>query len=222
MSNPLYAAPPTLVLASSSRYRAELLSRLRLPFICDVPDVDETPRAGEAPAETAMRLAIAKAHAVAVRHPDALVIGSDQVAVCNGVQLGKPGNHARALAQLQRMRGQRIVFHTAVCLLDGRVTARPSTDARTDGSQTSTACLTSDVLTSVTMRDVDDATLDAYLRAEQPYDVAGSAKVEGLGIALLENVRSDDPTALIGLPLITVSHWLRQAGAPLFASAACG
>lgn len=202
---------PALVLASSSRYRAELLSRLGLPFVCDTPDLDETPRAGESPPDTAMRLAIAKARAVAGRHVGALVIGSDQVAVCEGVQLGKPGDHMRALAQLQQMRGRRIVFHTAVCLLDGR-------NATADRAP----CQTADVLTTVTMRDVDDATLDAYLRAERPYDVAGSAKAEGLGIALLDHVQSDDPTALIGLPLVTVSGWLLQAGIPLFELAACG
>lgn len=205
------AIAPLLVLASSSRYRAALLSRLGLPFVCDTPDLDETPLADESPPATALRLAIAKARAVAVRHPGALVIGSDQVAVCDRVQLGKPGDHARALAQLQQMRGRDTVFHTAVCLLDGR-------DAGPDAAPYFCA----DVVTTVTMRQVDDATLDAYLLAERPYDVAGSAKAEGLGIALLASVRSDDPTALIGLPLVTVSGWLLQAGVPLFQAAACG
>ena len=209
-ATPTAIAPP-LVLASSSRYRAELLSRLRLPFVCDTPDLDETPLSGESPPATALRLAVAKARAVAARHPGALVIGSDQVAVCDGIQLGKPGNHARAMTQLQQMRGRDTVFHTAVCLLDGR-----------HAGPESAPYFSADVVTTVTMRQIDDATLDAYLLTERPYDVAGSAKAEGLGIALLESVRSDDPTALIGLPLVTVSRWLRQAGVPLFQPAACG
>lgn len=189
-----------LILASSSPYRRELLARLAYPFTVDVPSIDETPRAGESPSATASRLAREKARVVADRHPDAIVIGSDQVALCNGRQLGKPGSHARALAQLQAMRGQRVDFHTAVCVID-------PVSGRTDEA---------DVVTEVQFSTLPDAVLEAYLHAEKPYDVAGSAKAEGLGIALLDSVRSDDPTALIGLPLITVARLLRQAGLDLF------
>lgn len=192
---------PPLILASSSPYRRELLERLRIPFDVAVPAVDETPLPGEAPEATALRLSRAKADAVARTRPGALVIGSDQVATLDGRQVGKPGDHARAMAQLQWMRGRTVTFHSALCLLDSR-----------DGS-----AQLRDVQTLVTFRDASDAELDTYLRLEQPYDVAGSAKSEGLGIALLERVESDDPTALIGLPLIALTTMLRQAGYPLFA-----
>jgi septum formation protein len=191
---------PRLILASSSAYRRELLGRLHLPFDTVSPDIDETPHPGETPEATALRLARDKAAAVADKHPGALVIGSDQVATLDGIQIGKPGDHARALAQLQMMRGRRVVFHTALCLWDGRVgTAQVE-----------------NVQVFVTFRDLPDAELDAYLRIEQPYDCAGSAKNEGLGIALLERIDSSDPTALTGLPLIALTGMLRRAGMPFF------
>lgn len=195
---------PRLVLASSSAYRRELLGRLRLPFEAIAPDVDETPLAGEAPTDTALRLAQAKAAAVAARAPGALVIGSDQVATLDGEQIGKPGSHAAALAQLRKMRGREVVFHTALCLWDGRV-ADPAAAAQVE-----------DVRVTVAFRDLPDAELDAYLRIEQPYDCAGSAKNEGLGIALLERIDNSDPTALTGLPLIALTSMLRRAGVAFF------
>ncbi|GAB3436158.1 Maf family nucleotide pyrophosphatase [Massilia solisilvae] len=195
---------PRLILASSSAYRRELLSRLLLPFEVVAPDIDETPLAGEAPTDTALRLAREKARAVAAKAPGALVIGSDQVATLDGEQIGKPGSHAVALAQLQKMRGREVVFHTALCLWDGRV-ADPERAAQLQ-----------DVQVVVAFRDLPDAELDAYLRIEQPYDCAGSAKNEGLGIALLERIDSSDPTALTGLPLIALTSMLRRAGVPFF------
>ncbi|GLU32366.1 Maf-like protein [Trinickia caryophylli] len=209
------AEPPRLILASSSPYRRELLERLRVPFEVSSPSIDETPLPGEAPAATAMRLAELKARAVAERAasegatnaaagPRALfVIGSDQVATFDGRQIGKPGTHDKALAQLQAMRGRTVEFHSALCLLD----------ATRDTAQTE------DVVTRVRFRDLPDAQLDAYLRAETPYDVAGSAKSEGLGIALVEAIESDDPTALVGLPLIALTRMLRAAGYPLLGGA---
>lgn len=191
---------PALILASSSAYRRELLSRLQLPFTADVPDIDESPLPGESPSATALRLAREKAAAVAQRHPASLVIGSDQVATLDNLQIGKPGNHANALAQLQLMRGREVVFHTALCLWDGR-----------DGSHQ-----VEDIQTVVKFRDLPDAELDAYLRIEQPYDCAGSAKNEALGIAILERIDSSDPTALTGLPLIALAGMLRKAGIQFF------
>jgi septum formation protein len=182
-------APPTLILASSSAYRRELLGRLRLPFTVDVPAIDETPLAGETPSATALRLAREKARAVAGRHPGSLVIGSDQVATLDDEQIGKPGNHAAALAQLQKMRGREVVFHTALCLWDSR-----------DGT-----CQLQDIATIVKFRDLPDSELDAYLRIEQPYD-----------IAILERIDSSDPTALTGLPLIALTGMLRAAGVHFF------
>lgn len=198
------SSTPRLILASSSAYRRELLGRLRLPFEVMVPDIDESPLAGESPETTALRLARQKAQAVAARAPGSVVIGSDQVATLDGEQIGKPGNHANALAQLQTMRGRQVVFHTALCLWDDRA-----------------ACLTGgshlqNVQTIVTFRDLPDAELDAYLRIEQPYDCAGSAKNEGLGIAILERIDSTDPTALTGLPLIALTGMLRKAGFTFF------
>ncbi|SDG99860.1 septum formation protein [Paraburkholderia steynii] len=194
--------PPRLILASSSPYRRELLERLRIPFDVAVPAIDETPLAGESPEATALRLAQAKARAVAsglTSGEQALVIGSDQVATYDGHQIGKPGTHEKALAQLQGMRGREVLFHSALCLFDSR-----SGDAQTV-----------DVVTRVRFRNLPDATLDAYLRAETPYDCAGSAKAEGLGIALLDAIESGDPTALIGLPLIALTRMLLAAGYPL-------
>jgi 7-methyl-GTP pyrophosphatase len=194
-----------LVLASTSRYRRELLDRLRLPFDVESPGVDEQPRRGEAPAATALRLALAKADAVATRHADAVVIGSDQVADLDGHGVGKPGDHARATAQLRAMRGRVVVFQTAVAVV-----------CRATGF--AEAAL---VPVAVRMRDLSDAEIERYLRAETPYDCAGSAKIETLGIALVESVASDDPTALIGLPLIRTCELLRRAGIdPLGAAAA--
>lgn len=185
-----------LILGSTSPYRRELLARLRRPFDVVAPDVDETPLVHELPRDLANRLALAKARAVARLHPNAVVIGSDQVADLNGEPLGKPGTHARAVAQLQRMRGKTVVFQTAlavVCLDSGF-------------EQLDLAAV------SVRFRDLTDAEIEAYLQAEKPYDCAGSAKSEGLGIALLESIDSDDPTALVGLPLIRTCRMIRAAG----------
>ena len=195
------SSAPRLILASSSAYRRELLARLHLPFEAIAPHIDESPLPGEAPEATALRLARAKAEAIALRHPGALVIGSDQVATLDGAQIGKPGDHPRALAQLQTMRGREVVFHTALCLWDGRVA---------DSVQVE------NVQVFVRFRDLPDAELDAYLRIEQPYDCAGSAKNEGLGIALIERIDSLDPTALTGLPLIALTGMLRRAGVGFF------
>jgi septum formation protein len=195
---------PRLILGSSSKYRKELLSRLRIPFDVIVPNIDETPHPGEAPEATALRLAQEKAMAIAAREPDALVIGCDQVAVLDGQQIGKPGSHESALKQLQTMRGRRVVFHTALCLWDGR-SLLPDQKIQLDN-----------VRTFVTFRDLPDDELDAYLHIEQPYDCAGSAKNEGLGIALLENIESKDPTALTGLPMIALTTMLRRTGVAFF------
>ncbi len=183
-----------LILASSSIYRRDLLARLGLPFEAISPEVDERPLPNEEVAAMAMRLAIAKAVAIAKLHPNTWVIGSDQAADLHGEAIGKPGNFDNALSQLQRMRGQTVLFHTAVCLM------------RADHS------VAMNVATEVRFRDLPDATLINYLNIEQPYDCAGSAKCEGMGIALLESIRSDDPTALIGLPLIALTALLRDAG----------
>src|SRR3954465_9529260 len=197
------AAPPSpgstaraLVLGSTSIYRRELLSRLHLPFTVEPPGADEPPLPGEAPAELARRLAAAKAAAVARKHPAAVVIGSDQVADLDGEALGKPGDHANAQAQLRRMSGRTVVFHTALT-----VTCQASGFVAHDLAPV-----------RVRFRALQDAEIEAYLRAEQPYDCAGSAKSEGLGIALLDAIDSDDPTALVGLPLIRTCRLLRAAG----------
>jgi len=195
--------PPRLILGSSSIYRKELLSRLGIPFDVAVPDIDESPFSDEAPETTALRLAQAKAAAIAAKHPGSLVIGSDQVATLDGKQIGKPGTHDNAIKQLQTMRGRRVVFHTALCLLDGRKSGDDAVQVE-------------NVQTFVTFRDLPDAELDAYLKIEQPYDCAGSARNEGLGIAILEKIESDDPTALTGLPLITLTTMLRNAGVSFF------
>jgi len=187
---------PSLILGSTSRYRRELLERLRVPFEVRSPEVDETPQDGEAPAALALRLALAKARAVAAQAPDAVVIGSDQVADLDGMPVGKPGNHERAVAQLRSMRGKSIVFQTAVAVVCRQTTFEASAL----------------VPVRVRFRDLSDGEIEHYLRAEQPYDCAGSAKSEGLGIALLTAIDSDDPTALIGLPLIRTAALLRQAG----------
>jgi len=188
-----------LILASTSRYRGELLARLRLPFDVIAPEVDETPLPGEAPRALAQRLALAKARAVAARYPDAIVIGSDQVADLHGTALGKPGTHARAAAQLARMSGQRVVFQTAVAVVC-QATGYQGQDL---------------AAVEVQFRTLAFDEIERYLHAEQPYDCAGSAKSEGLGIALLNAILSDDPTALIGLPLIRTANLLRAAGVVL-------
>jgi len=186
----------SLILGSTSPYRRELLSRLRIPFSVQSPEVDETPLDGERPMQLAQRLALAKAKAVAEKNPNAVVIGSDQVADLNGMSLGKPGNFERAMAQLRQMSGQTVVFQTAlavVCLDSGFEQADLAS-------------------VRVQFRVLSDAEIAAYLHAEKPYDCAGSAKSEGLGIALLESIANDDPTALIGLPLIRTGNLLRAAG----------
>lgn len=188
--------PPTLILASTSAYRRELLERLRLPFKVVAPDVDETPLPGELPMRTALRLAASKAEAVVPAAAGALIIGSDQVAVLDAQPLGKPGDHAAAVRQLQAMRGQRVVFHTALCLLNA-ASGRKQLE---------------NVPTSVFFRNFSDAQIEHYLRTEQPYDCAGSAKIEGLGIALVERIESDDPSALIGLPLMKLVTMLQSEG----------
>ena len=189
-------ARPPLILASTSRYRRELLERLRLPFEVVSPEVDETPQPGEMPAELAARLARAKAAAVATLHPHAVVIGSDQVAELDGQPIGKPGTHERAVQQLRSMRGRSVVFHTAVAV------------QHVNGGYVSEALAP----VTVHFRMLSDAEIEHYLRAEQPYDCAGSAKCETLGIALLQAIESDDPTALVGLPLIRTCELLRAAG----------
>ncbi|MGN6527494.1 MAG: Maf family nucleotide pyrophosphatase [Burkholderiaceae bacterium] len=193
---PAPSSRPELILASTSRYRRELLERLRLPFRAVSPDVDETPLPGEAPAALAERLALAKARAVAARFPDAVVIGSDQVADVDGRAIGKPGDHARATAQLREMSGRAIVFQTAVAVVR----------ASTGFAELRRAPVTT------RFRTLTDAEIEFYLRAEQPYDCAGSAKSETLGIALLEAIESDDPTALVGLPLMRTCALIRAAG----------
>jgi septum formation protein len=188
--------PRPLILGSTSPYRRELLQRLRLPFEVVRPEVDETPHAGELPVALAQRLAMEKALAVARQHPQAVVIGSDQVADLDGEPLGKPGTHERAVAQLQRMRGHTVVFQTAVA-----VVCIESGFAEQALAQV-----------KVQFRQLSDAAIETYLRAEEPYDCAGSAKSEGLGIALLDAIESDDPTALVGLPLIRTCRLIEAAG----------
>jgi len=189
-------APRALVLGSTSRYRRELLERLRVPFTVAAPHVDETPHAGEPPAALALRLALAKARAVAAQYPQAVVIGSDQVADLNGLPLGKPGTHERAVTQLRQMSGQTVRFQTALAVV-----------CQASGFERSELAVV-----RVVFRRLNDAEIERYLRAEQPYDCAGSAKSEGLGIALLERIDNDDPTALVGLPLIRTARLLREAG----------
>ena len=185
-----------LLLGSTSPYRRELLARLRIPCEVAAPEVDETAYPSETPKQLACRLAMAKARAVAARFPSHVVIGSDQVADLDGLALGKPGDHARAVLQLQQMRGQTVVFQTAVA-----VVCRESGFAQMDLAQV-----------QVKFRELSDAQIEAYLLAEMPYDCAGSAKSEGLGIALLERIDNDDPSALVGLPLIRTCRMLEAAG----------
>ncbi len=185
---------PQLILASTSRYRQELLARLRLPFNAVAPNVDEAALPGEAPAALAERLALAKAQAVAARFPGAVVIGSDQVADLDGEAIGKPGTHDAAALQLRRMSGRTVAFQTAVAVVAPGLAAIERAEVR------------------VRVRALSDAAIDAYLLADRPYDCAGSAKCESLGVALLDAIDSDDPTALVGLPLIRTSRLLREAG----------
>jgi septum formation protein len=185
-----------LILASTSIYRRQLLDRLRIPYAVVAPSTDETPRHDESPAALSERLARAKADAVATLYPDAWVIGSDQVAERDGIAVGKPGDHVHATGQLRRASARILRFHTAICL---RCIAADSASIHRD-------------VTDVAFRALDDATIERYLLAERPYDCAGSFKSEGLGIALFESIRSDDPTALIGLPMISVARMLRDAG----------
>ncbi len=199
--SPANDAARPLVLGSTSRYRRELLARLQIPFQVAAPAVDESPRPGELPRDLACRLALAKARAVAREFPDAVVIGADQVADLDGEPLGKPGTHDRAVAQLRRMRGRTVVFQTAVAVVCAATGFVMETLAPV----------------RVRFRDLSDAEIEAYLQAEQPYDCAGSAKSEGLGIALLAAIDSDDPTALVGLPLIRTCHMLRAAGVKVLA-----
>jgi septum formation protein len=195
-SNTSLAGSRTLILGSTSRYRKELLSRLGIPFQTESPQVDETPLPGEKPADLAIRLALAKAREVAQRHPGSVVIGSDQVADLHGEPLGKPGTHERAVAQLRRMRGETVVFQTALAVV--------CADAGFERCELA--------VVRVQFRQLSDEEIEYYLRAEQPYDCAGSAKSEGLGIALLDRIDNDDPTALVGLPLIRTCRLLRAAG----------
>ena len=190
------------MLASTSRYRRQLLARLLLPFDVAAPDVDETELPGEAPAATACRLADANARAVAARRPDALVIGSDQVADCDGVAISKPGDHGTAVAQLTALSGRVIVFHTAVALVD----------AATGAGETRLVDVRS------TFRALTATAIEHYLQRERPYDCAGAVKSEALGIALFDRIESDDPTALIGLPLIALTDMLRAHGVDVLAA----
>lgn len=188
-----------LLLASTSPYRRELLARLGLPFETTNPQTDETPLPGEAPEATALRLSEAKARAVASAYPDTLIIGSDQVAVMGGRVFGKPGTHDRAVEQLRLLRGRTVNFFTGLCLLN---TATGQAQVR-------------GVPTLVTFRDLSDEEIEHYLRREQPYNCAGAAKSEGLGITLLKSMQGDDPNALIGLPLIALCDMLRAEGVPI-------
>jgi septum formation protein len=188
-----------LLLGSTSPYRRELLQRLQIPFETAAPQFDEAPLAGEAPAATAERLAIGKARSLAARFSDALIIGADQVASCGIARLDKPGNYATAVKQLRMLSGQSAQFDTAVALLDA---ASGRHESRVVGCR-------------VTFRKLSDALIESYLRKEQPYDCAGSAKSEGLGIALIERIETDDPTSLIGLPLIALTGMLERAGVPV-------
>jgi len=186
--------PPRLILASTSPYRRELLARLQLPFDVVAPEVDETPLAGETPEALALRLALAKAQAVSHRYSGCVVIGSDQVATIDGEAIGKPGSHAAARVQLRRLSGRTVLFYSALAMTDGvRAASR-------------------NVVTECRFRDLRDAAIESYLLRERPYDTAGSAKAEGLGIALMASMQSNDPTAIIGLPLIALTTMLVEFG----------
>lgn len=197
---------PKLILGSGSKYRQVLLARLGIPFDIMIPAIDETAFIAEIPAMTALRLAREKAGAIAAKKIDAIIIGSDQVASLDGEHIGKPGTHENALKQLKKMRGQQVVFHSALCLWDNRnFPADPIIQC-------------ANIQTLVNFRYLPDNELDNYLHIEKPYDCAGSAKNEGLGIALIEKIESPDPTALTGLPLIALTTMLRKIGMPFFRS----
>lgn len=183
-----------LILASSSPYRQSMLSRLGMPFTAISPDVDERPHPGERPVDLALRLSVAKAHAVAQLRPGTIVIGSDQVATIGDEPIGKPGNFDRARRQLQQLSGQTVDFHSALCVTDGNRN------------------MVADIITRCRFRELGDDEITNYLKREEPYDTAGSAKAEGLGIALMDSMQSDDPTAIIGLPLIELCRMLRAFG----------
>ena len=189
-----------LVLASTSVYRSELLQRLQLPFETAAPEVDETPLPGEFARATSLRLAQEKARAVAAAYPDALIIGSDQIALLDGQQIGKPLTHDNAFRQLRAMRGKTTIFYTALALLNSK-TGRMQAEVAEN---------------HVTLRDLGDAEIEGYLLKEQPYHCAGSAKSEGLGIALMSRMTGDDPNALVGLPLILLTGMLRRENVRLF------
>lgn len=193
---PRMTSPPRIVLASSSAYRKVLLARIGLDCPAISPDIDENALQNEAPAATALRLSETKARKIGERETAALIIGSDQVAVLNGQSIGKPGTHVAAVRQLQAMSGKTVVFHTALCLLN----------AATGAVQLA------NVQTTVRFRLLDARQIERYLQQDQPYDCAGSAKIEALGISLVEQVESDDPTALIGLPLIALVTMLQNEG----------
>ena len=193
---------PRLILASSSPYRRALLERLGVPFVTEVPGIDEAATPDESPRATAQRLSRLKASVVARRHPDAVVIGSDQVAECDGKAFGKPGHHEAAVAQLRALRGREVLFHSGLCVVGSR---EPAVQERV-------------VTTTVRFRAANDAEIERYLRIEEPYDCAGSAKAEGLGIVLLERIDSDDPTALIGLPLIALVSMLSAICFPILSA----
>ncbi|MBL4783306.1 MAG: septum formation protein Maf [Porticoccaceae bacterium] len=184
----------TLLLASSSPYRRELLSRLHVPFSWQAPEVDEQPLVGESPQQLALRLSSSKAHALAEGHSECLIIGSDQVASCRGQSINKPGNHTRAFKQLQALSGQRVHFYTGLCVLDGH----------------SGRAIADTVTTEVVFRQLSDTDIENYLKCEPAYDCAGSFKAEGLGITLFEAIHSDDNTAIIGLPLIRLRQILEE------------
>jgi septum formation protein len=190
------ASTPTIILASSSRYRREVLEKLHLTFSCVSPDIDETPLVNESPEQTSLRLSESKARKVAERYPQALIIGCDQVATVDGLQIGKPGNHENAVKQLTMLSGKEVVFHSAIALYDSASQHMQSTS----------------VPYHVKFKPLTPLQIETYLRLEQPYDCAGSAKSEGMGIALLDYMRGDDPNALIGLPLIALVNMLQHAG----------
>lgn len=188
--------PVELILASSSPFRRDLLARLYIPFTCHSPDIDESPLTSERPEDTALRLCQQKARKIAEQYPNALIIGCDQVATLDGLQIGKPGTHANAVKQLQRMRGREVTFHSALCLYNA-----------------ATGAMQADVVPYVVeFRMLSDAQIENYLHKEQPYNCAGSAKSEGLGIALISRMEGTDPTALIGLPLIRLISMLENEG----------
>ena len=200
-ARPAAGAPRPLVLASTSRYRRALLERLGIPFTAVAPATEETALPGERPRDTALRLAEAKARSVAAAHPGALIIGSDQVADCDGQPIGKPGHREAAVAMLTALSGRTVVFHTGLALLDA----------------TRGRCATAMVDVRSTFRSLSAAEIHLYIAREQPYDCAGAVKSEGLGIALFQSIASDDPTALIGLPLIRLTSMLREAGVSVLA-----